>query len=324
MVDQITSLADVIEPEVVVPAILEVLTRDDAPWNSGIFYNDQTVQAFVGAGGSDIIEFPFIKKFTGDPTLLNEGQVTIETDKTSQAKQVAAKEILGVGFQQDMVAVNKSKVDFNQVLINDLPGYWAETLQGRAITRAETIFASTAGTSYVNDISGASLTEDQKIDSEAILDTTELLGIGRKDIGFMVVHPKVASALNKQDDLTFYRDSDGRKFLDTYKGIRVVESEDVGTSGEGADIVYNTHFYKAGAFAYGVARPFGINPLEPKSNPQNSTQEVYSKLASVVHLGGTQYTASSVTDANLIDTTKWDIVVTKARDFPAVMLKSKI
>jgi len=324
MADQITSLSDVIKPEIVVPAILEVLTRDDAPWNSGIFYNDPTVQAYVGEGGSDLISFPFTKKFTGDPTLLNEGQQTIETDKTSQAKQVAPKEILGVGFQQDMVAVNKSKVDFNQVLINDLPGYWAETLQQRAITRAEKVFGSTNGAAYVKDISGETASEDQKIDSEAILDTTELLGVGRKDIEFMVIHPKVSTALNKQDDLTFYRDSEGKKYLETYKGITVIESEAVGTSGSGADTIYNTHFYKRGAFAYGVARAFGITPLETKSNPQTSTQEVYSKLASVVHLGGTQFTATSVTATNLADSTKWDVVVSRARDFPAVMLKSKI
>ncbi len=324
MTDAITSLSDVIKPEIVIPAVLEVLTRDDAPWNSGIFANNPVIQSYVGEGGSDIIDFPFTKKFTGDPTLLNEGQQTIETDNTSQDKQVAAKELLGVGFKQDMVAVNKAKVDFNQTLINDLPNYWAETIQGRAITRAETIFSSTTGADYVNDISSETLAEDQKIDSEAILDTTELLGLGRKDIGFMVVHPKVASALNKQDDLTFYRDSEGRKFIDTYKGIRVVESEDVGTSGSGTDTVYNTHFYKTGAFAYGVARAYGIPALETKSNPQTTTQEVYSKLATCIHLEGTKYGASSVTATALGTASNWSVIVTKARDFTACMLKSKI
>jgi hypothetical protein len=344
MVDAKTKLSDVIIQERVVQGTLELLTRDNAPWNSGIYRLDPILQAYTADSGADIIKFPVAKKYQGPSTLINPGETTIYTNKTSMVQQIAPKELRAVAFQEDMVAVNKSGIDFNVQLVNDLSNYWPEEFQRHGLSRADRVFASTAGAAYVNNISEATLSEDRKIDSAAMQDTTKKLGIGRQELGFMVVHPDISVELSKQDDFMLVADSEGRQFLNTYKGLRVIESEEVGpwkidsetglyelVDGEkvraesaNAEDIYNTYFFKPGAFAYGVARPYGITPLESQSVPELTSEKVFSRLAVTMHLNGSSFTSSTVNEANLLNATNWDIVVTKKRDFSACLLQTTL
>lgn len=143
--------------------------------------------------------------------------------------------------------------------------YWDRQKQRRLIATVEGLLADNVANDSGDLITDAST---QAIDADVFIDAEYSLGDHVGAFSGMVVHSQIAKRMAQLDMLDTEKDSNGQVIVRRYMGRVVVIDDSVPKSGTGADTVYTTLLFGAGAFGFSGAEGhfFGLGegiPLNP-------------------------------------------------------------
>lgn len=177
----VTTLADVIVPEVWVPYVQQQTTEKSALVQSGIISSSPELDNLVTQGGK-LINMPFFNDLTGDDQVVPPQGTSLAVDKITTGQDVAVLLIRGKAWGAHELAGALAGADPMQAIANRYVAWWTRQEQKVLINILTGVFG-TALASHVNDISTGT-GDAAVISGGAVLDTKQALGdAGRRPDG---------------------------------------------------------------------------------------------------------------------------------------------
>lgn len=290
----ITTLSEVIVPELFNPYVINRTMELSALFQSGIVTNNPEFDR-LASEAAPIHNMPFFEDLKGDSEPIIEGddltpeKITSNKDVSTtirRAKMWAATDLSAALAGSDPMAA-----------IGDLvAGFWARDRQKELIAILKGVFGSynDAGSQAVTplkehilDITTASSAAAKKISASAFIDACQLLGDAQSELTAVAMHSATKAYLKKLNLIETERDSNSVEF-DTYQGRRVIVDDgcpvDSGT--------YTTYLFGNGAFAYGNGNPVGHVPTETDRDKKKGSGVDYliNRNAFILHPRGIKWT----------------------------------
>ena len=290
----ITTLSEVIVPELFNPYVINRTMELSALFQSGIVTNNPEFDR-LASEAAPIHNMPFFEDLKGDSEPIIEGddltpeKITSNKDVSTtirRAKMWAATDLSAALAGSDPMAA-----------IGDLvAGFWARDRQKELIAILKGVFGSYNDTSsqavtplkeHILDITTASSAAAKKISASAFIDACQLLGDAQSELTAVAMHSATKAYLKKLNLIETERDSNSVEF-DTYQGRRVIVDDgcpvDSGT--------YTTYLFGNGAFAYGNGNPVGHVPTETDRDKKKGSGVDYliNRNAFILHPRGIKWT----------------------------------
>jgi len=318
-----TRIADIYEPLTFAETISERAIELNAFINSGVAVQDALINNQASVGGR-------IGDLTGNAPLTNvdpnissdDPGVNSTPQKLSQKTQKWILSALNQSWSSMDLANELASVNPVAGITEKIAGYWSTAWEKRLIAIVDGVIAD----NVANDSSdmvvdnaiedGVNAAATNLISANALLDTGQTLGDRSTELGVVVMHSVVRTALRKENLNNFVEHSEGNVRFETYMGYRVVEDDSMtvaagGTSG----FKYTTLLFTGGAIGYGNGRI--LMPTEVDRNPDagngGGEEIIYSRESKVYHPYGFSFLSGSVaaespSPAELKNAANWDRV----------------
>lgn len=318
----ITKFTDVIEPSIFEQYMQQRSVEMSALWQSGIVANNPRLNTLADSGGHTV-NMPFFDDL-GD-TEANIGNDDDTSDATAQ-KITTGQDISIVHNRNQMWG----SADLVQSLIGPDPmraiadlvaGYWTRQWQRMLISSLTGVLADNIANDsgdMVHDIGtddAGAITAAEKISGDAVIDAAQTMGDHSNRLVAICMHSVVYSELQKQNLITFVRNSEGVIQFPSYLGMRVIVDDlcpaDAGTN----RIEYTTYLFAQGAFGIGRGNP--RVPVEidraPAGGNGGGIEHLHSRQKFILHPRGVKFVSGSVastcpTNAELEAAANWDRV----------------
>lgn len=179
------------------------------------------------------------------------------------------------------------------------------------------------------------------VDSDMVLDALDLMGEAkvRLEGGIAWMHPKIETALGKQDQIEVIRNSEGKIVLKAYKGMRVITDERLVRNGTVSGKVYTTFFAARASIAMEEKPQIVTNLAGEVAALQLSLNDIalnetaiYDRTRYILHPQGAKWSPADVTDfnedggtpanADLEDPANWALAFNDARNVGIVCLRT--
>lgn len=146
--------------------------------------------------------------------------------------------------------------------------YWMRVQERRLIAICVGILASNVANNASDmlvDIS-ANAGAAALFSSDTFIDAAYTMGDQVENIKAIAIHSSVAARLDKNNEIATIRGSDGNILLRSYKGRAVVVDDSLPVSGVGADRIYTSILFGAGAIGFGgvEGHAFAVGEGVPK------------------------------------------------------------
>lgn len=157
----------------------------------------------------------------------------------------------------------------------------------------------------------------------------QLLGDSKRDMvqrGTILMHSIVTSTIAQKDLIETVRDSSGNALYDTFKGMRIVENDEMTSPSQG---VYDTYYFAPGSFLLGVGSPKVPVEFERKPGAGNGGgQEVmYHRWEWALHPVGHAWQLASTgggpTYAQIATNTSWKRVYPERKQIRIIRIRSR-
>jgi len=339
----ITQIGDLWIPPVWVDGMAEpVVTRDDI-FSTGVVVRDPRFDA-VATGGGTQGELPNFR----EPDFADEIQVEgtgPTVNKIGSGKQVCPilNRVSAVGATALAGAVSNS----------DPLGY-ALSVAGRLRRRQRVrtllsmlggLFGDGAATVGAFDglrksvaVSTGTPTTDNLISSDVVLDTVGLFGEAKTKLangGCMYCHSAIETALAKQDDIDYVRDSEGKIVMRSYKGMQVFVDDTLVRTVSGIKI-YTTYFFSPGSVALGdkpqvtyAGESESVASITSKVDEATNERTIYDRTRFVLQPNGAKWTPAdgvpagqSATNAELATKGNWTLAFADVRNVGIAQLET--
>lgn len=337
-----TSISDLWTPDIWIPGLAERATRRPNLINSGIVTRSPLLNDIASGGGVQAT-VPFLK----EPDYADEPQVeaTAPTlNKLGSGKQVATILNRVSATSHEALAGAVSASDPVGFALNVLAGVRLRQRQTTLLNILRGVFghsdAPGAGTAALKaarlDIfseTGASPTSEKLFSSDAFIDTLSLFGETADDLagsGVIVCHSAIAAAMLKQDDIDFFRTSEGMPLLRRYKGMTVFVSDLLRRAGTTSGFVYDTFVFRPGAAVMGekpqVNKVGEVASLVIEEKESTNSVVIYDRTRAVMHVEGTKWTGTpagqSATNAELATAGNWALAFGDVKNVGVACLRS--
>lgn len=290
----ITTLSEVIVPELFNPYVVNKTMELSALFQSGIVTNNAEFDR-LASEAAPIHNMPFFEDLKGDSEPVIEGsdltadKITSNADVSTtirRAKMWAATDLSAALAGSDPMAA-----------IGDLvAGFWARDRQKELIAILNGVFGSytdadsktvTPLASHILDITTASSATAKKISASAFIDACQLLGDAQSELTAVAMHSATKAYLKKLNLIETERDSNSVEF-DTYQGRRVIVDDGCPVNNG----TYTTYLFGNGAFAYGNGSPVGHVPTETDRDKKKGSGVDYliNRNAFILHPRGIKWT----------------------------------
>lgn len=295
----VTSVADVIVPEVFSPYVQVNSMELSALVSSGAVVASESLTGLLSGGGSTFNE-PFFKD------LDNEEENTASSTHTDESspKKIATGQETQVRLNRNQswsstdLAALLAGADPMNAIANRVAAYWAKRIQACFIALMTGIFADndaaptgtdthTAG-DLTQDVSGGAYAAGSTdFSAEAFLDACQTMGDAMGNLTLVMVHSVVYTRMQKNNLIDFIPDSQGAVNIPTFLGRRVVVDDGITASGG----VFHTWLFGAGAVQMGNLPPPNSTAVEREEKAGNgSGQEIlYSRQQWIMHPVGHAY-----------------------------------
>jgi hypothetical protein len=330
----VTRLSDVIVPEVFFSYMSKDTTELSRIFQSGILRQDGELGAKL-AGGGRTFNVPFwndldnTEASTGsdDPSQkATPSNLTASKDiarRQYRTKGWSTSELSGVLAGSDPMQRIRERVaaywnrQFQRVLVATLKGVAAENVANHASDMIKDIG---------NDSSG-SVTDDELVSAEAILDTAQTMGDNSDVLSIIIMHSVVATRLKKENLIDFIPNSEGKVDFARYLNKLVVIDDGV-TTVQGANRVkYYTYLAGPGALGFSESpppTPVAVKRDEAAGNGAG-IETLWTRRQFVMHPYGIKWTDSSVggefpTNADLALAGNWSRVYGERKQIPIAFL----
>ena len=337
--------------DVFVRPVYESYTALNSPektalFTSGMVSTNALLSALAKSGNTEgTVPFWLDLDATGEPDYTNDDPADfavpgkVGTSTMKYRKAFVHKAFSSMDLVAELMGANPL-----QHIRNRFGFWWTRQLQKRIVAVANGILAANVaqdGGDMVVDIS-ALVGDAAKFNALSVLDAEYSLGDAVGGLTGIAVHSMIAKSMAKLDMLTTEKDSEGNVIVSRYGDKVVVIDDSLPVSGVGADRVFTSVLFGAGAFGFGGAEgtAFGLGegtPLNPSYVTREELagngggQEIIGERKtwllhpfgfSWVEAGGGALVEFSPTLANLATAAKWDRVVDR-KQVPMAFLKSK-
>lgn len=309
-----TRLADIIEPEVFNPYVVNRTMELSAVYQSGIVSHNAELDRLASSGGRTI-NMPFWNDLNGsDEVLSDNGALT--PDKITSGQDKAVLFMRGKAWAANDLAKALSGDDPMGAIGDLVAGYWARRLQ-------KVLFSVLKGAFSASNMDGnkhsVALTTTGTPDAtnsftaENFVDAVYKLGDAADQLTAIAVHSATMAHLVKQNLIEYEQDAEGRILWPTYMGKRVIVDDgcpvvDNATSGHKD---YTTYIFGAGAIGYGNGNP--PVPTEMDRDSLAGDDILINRKHFILHPRGVAWqdanvAGSSPTNAEAEDGTNWSRV----------------
>jgi len=307
-------LSDVIVPEVFSRYIIEQSVNKNVFVKSGIMVTDSRLNSLIGGGGTTF-NIPFWQQLSGSPQAI-QSSTTIETKKTTNSKQVARRFLFGRGWAAEEIASALSGESAMAAISSMVDTYWNTFFNGFLFSVVKGTMADNIdndSSSLVNDITTSGTPGDSnKISSDAVIDTQNLIGDFQHDYVAIAMHSQVYSKLRKNDLIDYIPDSQEMKPIPTYGGLRVIVDDGLAPDTDGSNSEYWTVLFKGGAVGYGESGN-NITVAETDRAASTSVDRLFTRRQYTMHPVGYKWVENSVasdmpTQSEVEEAGNWDRV----------------
>lgn len=338
-------LSDVFVPAVYGSYTSLTNTENDALVQSGIIAQN-TVMDRLASGGATVGTIPFWKDLdrtveqnysNDDPAdIAVPGGITTGSMKYRKSyvnQSYGSMDLVSELLEQDPLEVIKARFD----------AYWVGRRQRRLLATLKGVFADNVANDsgdMVIDISGLA-GEAARFNADAFIDAQFTLGDRAGGLAGMIVHSNVMKKMVKDDEIDTIRDSEGAIILRVYRDKFVMMDDTLPVSGAGADRIYTSYLFGAGAFGFageeghafalGEGQPANAAWVERTEQAGNGggMEVIGERKTWLLHPFGFSWVEEgaamaefSPTDADLGLAAHWNRVVTR-KDVPLAAIKSK-
>lgn len=159
--------------------------------------------------------------------------------------------------------------------------------------------------------------------------TLQLLGDSKADMvrrGVIMMHSIVSATIAQKDLIETVRDSSGNALYDTFKGMRIIENDEMTSPSTG---VYDTYYFAPGSFLLGVGSPKVPVEFERKPGAGNGGgQEImYHRWEWALHPVGHAWQLASTgggpTYAQIADAGSWKRVYPERKQIRIIRLRTR-
>lgn len=219
--------------------------------------------------------------------------------------------------------------------------YWIGRRQRRLIQTMKGVVADNIANDGGDMVTDISAVGDGLFNRDAFIDAAYQLGDRNRALTAMVVHSKVAGRMAKNDGIDTIRDSEGNIIMEVYDGKILIQDDTVPKTGAGANTVYDSYLFGAGAFGFGgvEGHAFGIGEGAPavaawverteQAGNGGGMEVIGERVTQIIHPFGFEWVEAgaalaefSPTDADLALAAHWNRVVPR-KAVPMAVIRSK-
>ncbi len=295
-----TRLVDVIVPELFNPYVVNRTMQLSALIQSGIVVNNSEFDN-LASQASPLVNMPFFEDLTG------ESEQVIEDDDLDDNKITSSKDVAVIIRRAKMWSASDLSAALSgsdpMKAIGDLvAAFWMRDMQKELIAVLKGVFGTfddegsslTRLLSNILDISGES-GNAAKWSGSAFIDAQQRLGDAKDLLTAVAVHSATEAYLRKQNLLETIQPSTGGK-IDLYQGKRVIIDDGCPVEGSGANMIFTSYLFGAGAIALGNGSPVGFVPTETDRAKRKGSGVDYliNRKTNILHPRGVKFTNTNV------------------------------
>lgn len=318
----VTSVSDVVVPEVYDDYFMENSIHKSALWRSGIVtVNPQFVEKL--RGGARQFALPFWQSnvvIGANATPVRERDV-IAPDEITGAQMNAYRQFREKAFGQNDLASVLAGSDPLGGIINLTEAFWNRNYQRITFLTVRGVIADNVAnfaSDLAQDITGAVAPADE-VNTEAVIDAVGLFGDADNDLQAIAIHSVPYNRLRKDNLIDTRPDNEQNIGWGTYLGKTVIVDDMLVAAGP----IYWTILFKQGAIGFGeVLEGAGYTPTEVERNPAISGGQTlyYTRRVFLLHPNGFSYVAptppdaDSPTDDELLGAAQWTRAVASPKN----------
>lgn len=297
-----TTLQDVIVPELFTGYVINRTKELSALVQSGIITNNSEFDS-LASQAAPTVNMPFFEDLTGESEQVVEG-TDLDDNKIQSNKDVAAIIRRAKMWSATDLSAALAGKDPMDAIVSLVAGFWARDMQKELIALLKGIFgtvpaagegaAETRLASNILDISGGS-GNAAKWSGAAFVDAQQCLGDAKAQLTAVAMHSAVEAALRKQDLIETVQPS-GLQPFPTYQGKRVIIDDSCPFEGSGANMIFSTFLFGAGAIALGNGSPAGFVATETDRAKRKGSGVDYliNRKTMILHPRGVAFTNTNV------------------------------
>ena len=222
-------------------------------WTSGAFVSDSRIRALLQTG---LREFTVPTVGGIDTKLEPNYSNTVYTD-IAKARGITGGKSKGraayvnEGFLESSLETYLMGQSPLQMIAGMIDNYWIAQAENRAIATVAGLYnyaKKNKANDFILDISKATADATSAYSIDAFIDAEAMLPKAFRGRGVMIVHPKKAAEMRKQQLLEKVASSNNLPVVENYNGRTVIESTDLTVVGTGANAKYITYLLGQGAF----------------------------------------------------------------------------
>lgn len=334
-------LTDAVVPEVFNPYTTIDTMVNTRLYQSGVLSPNPKMKEFL-AGGGRTVNVPFWND-------LDNTSANISSDdpgsnavplKVTSSRDMAIRHNRNQSWQ-DADLVSELAGSDPMVRIGDrINGYWQREKQRAMIASMRGVFADNiandAGDMVFDvaaDLNKVSITDADRINSDAIIDCTQTMGdaaaYDNNKLKMLFMHSVPYRKLQKLNLIDYIPDSEGKISFPQYLGYDIFISDECPAIAASNQTTYWTFLLGAGAFCYDehpVAVPSATDRDELAGDGAG-VETLTSRQQWVLHPHGIKWTDSSVagqspTDAELINAANWDRCYPERKQINMALLRT--
>lgn len=288
-----TRIADVIQPEVFTPYVIQRTMELSALVQSGIVQNNAEFDE-LASGPNTLVNMPFWNDLSGDSeTMKDDGALT--PGKIGSDKDVARKHGRARAWAANGLSALLSGDDPMKAIADLVANYWTRDMQKVLLATLKGVFASSSMSSHVLDISGGT-GDAALLSGESFIDATQLLGDAKDLLTGVMMHSAVEAYLAKRQLIEYVQEKDQSTRVPYFLNKRVIVDDAMPY--DTANKIGTMYLFGARAIALGNGSHPRIIPTEIDRDSLASSGEDFliSRRIFILHPRGVKWTESSVAD----------------------------
>lgn len=295
-----TKVADVIEPSVFTPYLIQKTTETNAFLASGIATPDENIT--IDRGGRTV-NLPFWKDLAGTNEVLSDS-AALTVNKVDAFADIAAIHARGVAYGFNNLAGLIAGDDPMRVIADKLAGRWSKDIEKVLINTLDGIFGVADLSDSVSDHSADVLT------SSIMTQAMFLLGDNFEKITAIAMHSAVLAKLQELDLVQTFQPS-AQTTIRLYAGRRIIVDDALApTTGTGGAKIFPVYFFGEGSFAFNENT--AASTVKTDEDILEDTVVVASRRVFTMHPRGVKWVGNAAgltpTDAELATAANWALV----------------
>ena len=305
-----TRIADVIQPEVFTPYVIQRTMELSALINSGIVEHNAEFDA-LASGPNTTVNMPYWNDLTGDSEVMkDDGALT--PGKIGSNKDVAVKHGRARAWGANGLSALLSGDDPMGAIADLVAAYWARDMQKILLATLDGVFASNSMVDKVLDISGE-VGDAALLTPEAFVDANQLMGDAKDLLTGVMMHSAAEAYLAKMQLIEYEETKDKNIRIPYFMNKRVIVDD--GMPYDTTTKTGTMYLFGNGAIALGNGSHPRIIETEVDRDSLASSGEDFliNRKIFILHPRGIKWTDTSKADvfptnAEIGTGTNWEIV----------------